>query len=51
MMAPAGKKEDDHMHAINTFALTKQYGNLTAVDSLNLEVSQGELFSLTDFQI
>ena len=34
------------MHAINTFSLTKQYGNLTAVDRLNLEVRQGELFSL-----
>ena len=34
------------MHAIKTTDLVKQYKNLTAVDSLNLEVEQGELFSL-----
>ena len=34
------------MHAIKTTDLTKQYKNLTAVDRLNLEIEQGELFSL-----
>ena len=34
------------MHAIQTVNLTKQYGNLAAVDKLNLEITQGELFSL-----
>ena len=34
------------MYAIQTSALVKQYGNLRAVDKLNLEVRQGELFSL-----
>ena len=34
------------MEAIQTRELVKQYGNLTAVDKLNLEVRQGELFSL-----
>ena len=34
------------MEAIKTNALVKQYGNLTAVEDLNLEIKQGELFSL-----
>ena len=34
------------MQAIKTTALTKQYKELTAVDKLNLEIGQGELFSL-----
>ncbi len=34
------------MQAIQTTGLTKQYKNLTAVDNLNLEIRQGELFSL-----
>ena len=34
------------MAAIITTALAKQYGSLTAVNRLNLEVQQGELFSL-----
>ena len=34
------------MQAIKTTALTKQYKELTAVDKLNLEIVQGELFSL-----
>ncbi|MEE1116495.1 MAG: ABC transporter ATP-binding protein [Clostridia bacterium] len=34
------------MDAIRTENLTKKYKNLTAVDSLNLSVKQGELFSL-----
>ncbi len=34
------------MQAIKTMALVKQYKNLTAVDKLNLEIKQGELFSL-----
>lgn len=34
------------MEAINTQALTKKYKELTAVDSLNLTVKSGELFSL-----
>ena len=34
------------MDAIRTVNLTKRYGDLVAVDSLNLQVKQGELFSL-----
>ena len=34
------------MTAIKTEGLTKRYKKLTAVDSLNLEIRQGELFSL-----
>lgn len=34
------------MQAIETMELVKQYKNLTAVDKLNLEIRQGELFSL-----
>ena len=34
------------MHAIKTTDLVKRYRNITAVDKLNLEIRQGELFSL-----
>ena len=34
------------MYAIETRDLVKQYKNLTAVDGLNLEIRQGELFAL-----
>ena len=34
------------MYAIKTTALTKRYRDITAVDKLNLEIRQGELFSL-----
>ncbi|MBQ3508155.1 MAG: ABC transporter ATP-binding protein [Clostridia bacterium] len=34
------------MSAIKTIELVKRYRNLTAVDHLNLEIQQGELFSL-----
>ena len=34
------------MQAIKTLGLVKQYKNLTAVDTLNLEIRQGELFAL-----
>ena len=34
------------MDAIHTVGLTKKYGDLTAVDSLSLQVRQGELFAL-----
>ena len=34
------------MQAIKTTGLVKQYKNLTAVDGLDLEIRQGELFSL-----
>ena len=34
------------MQAIKTMELVKQYKKLTAVDNLNLEIRQGELFSL-----
>ena len=34
------------MEAIRTINLTKKYKNLTAVDNLNLEIRQGELFAL-----
>ena len=34
------------MEAIKTIGLTKKYKNLTAVDCLDLQIAQGELFSL-----
>ena len=34
------------MQAIETIALTKRYGKLTALDALDLQVHRGELFSL-----
>ena len=34
------------MEAIKAINLTKQYGKLTAVENLNLEIGRGELFSL-----
>ena len=34
------------MQEIRTIELVKRYKNLTAVDKLNLEIRQGELFSL-----
>ena len=34
------------MQAIKTMGLVKQYKNLRAVDKLDLEIEQGELFSL-----
>ena len=34
------------MHEIKTIKLSKQYKNITAVDSLDLEIKRGELFSL-----
>ncbi|MBQ2804323.1 MAG: ABC transporter ATP-binding protein, partial [Clostridia bacterium] len=34
------------MQAIKTTELVKRYKNITAVDKLNLEIRQGELFSL-----
>ena len=34
------------MQAIKTFGLIKRYKDITAVDRLNLEIRQGELFSL-----
>lgn len=34
------------MHAIQTHALVKHYGNVTAVDHLDLAIHQGELFAL-----
>ena len=34
------------MYAIKTTALTKRYGDIKAVDKLDLEIRQGELFSL-----
>jgi len=34
------------MNAIETTALTKKFGNLTAVDSVNLQVKEGEIFGL-----
>ena len=34
------------MQAIRTENLTKRFGDLTAVDSLTLEVAEGEIFGL-----
>ena len=38
--------EDTQMLAIKTTELVKRYKNITAVDKLDLEIRQGELFSL-----
>ena len=48
MMLPDDKTEmeDNEMQAIQTVSLVKQYKDLTAVDRLDLEIRQGELFSL-----
>ena len=40
------QKGEVYMKAIKTQGLTKQYGNITAVEGLNLEIKSGELFSL-----
>ncbi len=40
------KRRTIKMHAIKTLELVKQYKNLTAVDKLQLEIHQSELFSL-----
>ena len=37
---------EDTMKAIKAINLTKRYKNIAAVDGLNLEIEQGELFSL-----
>ena len=34
------------MNAIETFDLTKKFGNFTAVDSVNIQVKEGEIFGL-----
>ena len=34
------------MHAIETMDLTKKFGNLTAVDNVNVQVEEGEIFGL-----
>ncbi len=34
------------MYEIETFGLTKRYGNVTAVDDLSLRIHEGELFAL-----
>lgn len=40
------KKEEKGMQAIKTTELVKQYKKITAVDKLDLEIHEGELFSL-----
>jgi ABC-type uncharacterized transport system ATPase subunit len=35
--------------AIETFALTKRYGNILALDQLNLKIEPGEVFGLLGF--
>jgi ABC-2 type transport system ATP-binding protein len=34
------------MNAIETMDLTKKFGSLTAVDSVNIKVEKGEIFGL-----
>ncbi len=34
------------VHAVETEGLTKRYGDLLAVDSLNLSIEEGEIFGL-----
>lgn len=48
MMNPVNPAETEviHMHAIKIQSLVKRYKAITAVDRLNLEIHQGELFSL-----
>jgi len=35
-----------HLYAIETFSLTKRYGKILALDSLDLKISPGEVFGL-----
>ena len=46
MMEHTKRNGGKKMQAIRTTSLTKHYQNLTAVDQLDLEIRQGELFSL-----
>ena len=48
MMISTSKSErrNTPMYAIQSMSLVKQYKHITAVDNLNLEIRQGELFSL-----
>ena len=46
MMVLQMKGRLTQMQEIKTVELVKRYKNLTAVDKLNLEIHQGELFSL-----
>ena len=46
MMALQTKRRIPNMQAIKIIDLVKRYKKLTAVDKLNLEIQQGELFSL-----
>ncbi len=43
---PVGSDEADHDLAIQTHGLTKAYGDLVAVDNLNLSIRAGEVFGL-----
>ena len=44
--SPARPADGHHEPVISTHRLTKRYGTLTAVDRLDLEVHQGEIFGL-----
>lgn len=41
-----GYIEDKNNFAIQTFSITRKFGNLTAADGVNLGVKKGEIFSL-----
>ena len=45
MISP-NQKGGHHMQAIQTMGLVKRYGDVTAVDGLDLQVNRGELYSL-----
>jgi ABC-2 type transport system ATP-binding protein len=41
-----GAKHNENGFAIQTFGITKKFGDLTAVDSVDLSIRKGEMFSL-----
>ena len=46
LLLKSRSKGEKQMQAIKTLGLVKRYKNLTAVDKLDLEIRQGELFAL-----
>ena len=45
-IAPESPQQPDPTLAVQTFGLSRIFGNLVAVDSINLGIKKGELFAL-----
>jgi ABC-2 type transport system ATP-binding protein len=43
---PNDKVKEGHQVAVETFALARKFGDLTAVDQVTLTINQGEIFGL-----